>query len=150
MMKNLFEKGVTALQAHDYNDAVKYFTQGLEIDPQQIDPRHPYFLNMLGVTRAYQGDLARALELFTESIKIKSDCWSSYFFIAGIYIKLNKLQSSLLSINKAIELHPSYFLLYYFRSKVFERLNDLENCKKDVDKAYELLQLDKEIRNEKK
>ncbi|KAM4535433.1 hsc70-interacting protein [Fundulus diaphanus] len=90
-------------------------------------------INALG-----EGDLQKALDLFTEAIKLNPRLAILYAKRASVYIKMQKPNAAIRDCNRAISINPDSALPYKWRGKAHRLLGHWEEAAKDLATACKL------------
>ncbi|XP_005808871.1 hsc70-interacting protein [Xiphophorus maculatus] len=90
-------------------------------------------INALG-----EGDLQKALDLFTEAIKLSPRVAILYAKRASVYIKMQKPNAAIRDCNRAISINPDSAQPYKWRGKAHRLLGHWEEAAKDLAIACKL------------
>lgn len=90
-------------------------------------------INALG-----EGDLQKALDLFTEAIKLNPRVAILYAKRASVYIKMQKPNAAIRDCNRAISINPDSAQPYKWRGKAHRLLGHWEEAAKDLAMACKL------------
>uniref|UniRef100_A0A3Q2UNN4 ST13 Hsp70 interacting protein n=1 Tax=Fundulus heteroclitus TaxID=8078 RepID=A0A3Q2UNN4_FUNHE len=90
-------------------------------------------INALG-----EGDLQKALDLFTEAIKLNPRLAILYAKRASVYIKMQKPNAAIRDCNRAISINPDSAQPYKWRGKAHRLLGHWEEAAKDLAIACKL------------
>ncbi|XP_047212915.1 hsc70-interacting protein-like isoform X1 [Girardinichthys multiradiatus] len=90
-------------------------------------------INALG-----EGDLQKALDLFTEAIKLNPRLAILYAKRASVYIKMQKPNAAIRDCNRAISINPDSAQPYKWRGKAHRLLGHWEEAAKDLATACKL------------
>jgi tetratricopeptide (TPR) repeat protein len=78
----LYEKGIEAGKANDYEKAIDFFGQALDKDPQNAD-----VLNMLAHAQRKTGKIGEALENYKKALAIRPDFAEAREYLGETYIQ---------------------------------------------------------------
>uniref|UniRef100_A0A3B3VTE9 ST13 Hsp70 interacting protein n=1 Tax=Poecilia latipinna TaxID=48699 RepID=A0A3B3VTE9_9TELE len=90
-------------------------------------------INALG-----EGDLQKALDLFTEAIKLNPRVAILYAKRASVFIKMQKPNAAIRDCNRAISINPDSAQPYKWRGKAHRLLGHWEDAAKDLATACKL------------
>ncbi|KAL8165873.1 UNVERIFIED_CONTAM: hypothetical protein K2H54_056070 [Gekko kuhli] len=82
-----------------------------------------------------KGDLQRALDLFTEAVKLNPQSSVMYVNRASIFVKLKKPTAAIRDCNKASEINPKSALPYKWRGKAYILLGQWNKAAEDFTRA---------------
>ncbi|XP_015275236.1 PREDICTED: putative protein FAM10A4 [Gekko japonicus] len=82
-----------------------------------------------------EGDLQRALELFTEAIKLNPQSSVMYINRASVFVKLKKPTAAIRDCNKASEINSKSALPYKWRGKAYILLGQWKKAAEDFTRA---------------
>ena len=88
-------------ELEDYETAIKFFSESLELHKTESD-----VYNELGIALFIVGDIAKAIEVFTEGIENISDDYKLLFNRGLGYLQLGELNNAYTDISSAWELNP--------------------------------------------
>ena len=131
--KILTHLGYLYARKNDYVKAMKYYDMAISLEPE--DP-HTYFMKGL----AYSGSekYGRAEKYLKKAISIKSDD-TYYFYLASVQEKQNKINGTIDSLKKAIEINPSNSRAYNYLGYLYADRNiNLDESIELVEKALKL------------
>ena len=129
------EKALSAAEAGDagmQERAAIDFEKALDLD-SSLTPAH----DELGQIYAARGDTSKALEHFSQSIKVKATP-NGYYQRGQLYEKLGEHEKALEDFNLAIAELTDAPYVYFARAVVREKLGDAEGSKTDRARALEL------------
>ncbi|XP_060104330.1 putative protein FAM10A4 [Heteronotia binoei] len=82
-----------------------------------------------------KGNLQRALELFTEAIKLNPQCSETFVNRASVFVKLKKPTAAIRDCNKASEINSKSALPYKWRGKAYFLLGQWKKAANDFTSA---------------
>lgn len=88
-------------ELEDYETAIKFFSESLELHKTESD-----VYNELGIALFIVGDIAKAIEVFTDGIENISDDYKLLFNRGLGYLQLGELNNAYTDISSAWELNP--------------------------------------------
>lgn len=110
--------------------------ENIEVTEEMMDQaneRKIEAINALG-----EGDLQKALDLFTEAIKLNPRVAILYAKRASVYIKMQKPNAAIRDCNRAISINPDSAQPYKWRGKAHRLLGHWEEAAKDLAMACKL------------
>ena len=115
----------------DRSEMIKAFTVADDnfLSNQKINEGNRFYIN---------NNLDKALESFTEAIKLNPNSALAYCNRSVIYFDREDYEKALSDANKAVELDPTYALSYYNRGITNQNLQNYEQAVEDYNKAIEL------------
>jgi len=133
-----FERGLAYAQSELHNAAIKYFSQGIVLDPSII---HLYYFR--GISYHKMNNFEQAISDLSKTIEL-DPTESSFYSIRGYIFKDMKESNKAISdLSKAIELDPTESSFYSMRGSIFKDIKNIEKAKEDISKALELNPKDK-------
>ncbi len=126
----LLEKGKLALYKNNYQAALPYFNETIELDSDNFEA---YYYR--GLTYLYLSELEKAIEDFTASIKYNPDFPDSYNNRGLAYNYLEKFHEALSDFTQAIKLDPQFAEAYMNRGSFYLYTEDFVNARKDFELA---------------
>ncbi|MCQ2817182.1 MAG: tetratricopeptide repeat protein [archaeon] len=84
------------------------------------------------------GNFASAVDEYTKSIKLKPNCFKTYFYRAFSFDKMNLFEEAINDYTFAIQLNSTSPFSFYNRGIVYDKLNDYKNSIEDFSKAISL------------
>ncbi|MEA5549489.1 tetratricopeptide repeat protein [Anabaena cylindrica UHCC 0172] len=125
--------GNECLEKEDYQDAFGYYTQVLQLRPNNEDA---YFYR--GKARYYLGDKQGAIEDLTQAIKIDPNFASAYFNRGVARSKLGDKQGAIDNYTQAIKIDPNYANAYHNRGVARDDLGDQPGALDDYTHAIQI------------
>ncbi|XP_016287058.1 putative protein FAM10A4 [Monodelphis domestica] len=101
-----------------------------EVTDEMIDQSNEY--KVKGLDALHNGEFQKALELFTEAIKLNPWLAILYTLRASIFIELQKPNAAIRDCTKAIELNPHTSEPYKWRGKAHRLLGHWEDAARDL------------------
>jgi tetratricopeptide (TPR) repeat protein len=129
----LYEKGMSSIADYERVEALKYFNEALEIDPDYwivYRDRSQIYLKMARYDDAIS-DLTRAIELNPTSSK-------SYYYRGNVYFELEEYEKAIEDYSAAISIVPEYGLYYNARGDAYKKIGNIEKAREDFHKGCEL------------
>jgi len=120
--------GLMAQESDQLDQAITYWQQGLQANPQAPNLRWH-----LADALMLQGRLEGTVELLETECTLTPKAARNYFLLGQVHLKQNAYEQARTCYEKALELQPDYFNAYYGLGKVHTRL-------KQPDKARECMQ----------
>ena len=114
----------------EYDDALRYFNEALEINPKL---KTAY--NGRGLVKHELGQYEKAIADFRQAIRIDSDYGHYYYNRARAFHELERYEDALSDLDIAIELNPDDAAYYFNRSVAKWFLWDWENATIDMETA---------------
>jgi tetratricopeptide (TPR) repeat protein len=129
----LYEKGNNSLEKGNLVEAIKYFTDFIEIFPENPDS---YFKR--GLAKSILNDYKGAMQDYNLAIKINPQDDLYYSNRGGIKLKLEDNRGAILDYNKAIEINPNLFFAYTGRGNAKRNLKNFQGALEDYDNAINI------------
>ena len=162
----LFEMGQFNHEIGEYEDAIEYYDQSLELSPNQthvlhfkalalnelqkykqalkiidkaieIDPNDYSLLNTKGLIYKQKKNINKAIKYLNEANKIKEN-EMSWQFKGDIYYEQEKYKKALKCYDKSIEINPEEISSYINKAKVYMEMDDLKNAEKMLNEAEKI------------
>ena len=132
-LQELLDNGDKNLKDGKYDDAIKNFTDAIEMDDQLIEPYN-------GRATAYfaKGDFDKAIADFDKTIQLDPKYAEGYSNRGQCYAEKNINDKAMADFNKAIELDPNYSQAYVNRGALYYNTGDKEKAIADLKKAVEI------------
>lgn len=128
-----YNKGVNEMGTGNYEEAIKYYTTSIELDPN-------YWRSWYnrGVSKMQLDNHNGAINDFNHAIEVNPTFWGSWYSKG-----LSKLQSgdfigAFKDFDNAIELNPDYWGSFYNRATVKRELRDFEGAINDLNHALKM------------
>jgi tetratricopeptide (TPR) repeat protein len=128
-----FNLGIIAFDNKKYNDAIKFFTKSIELDPY----KPATYLNR-GVVYLTLNNLKAALKDFDKAIEINPLYTEAYVNRGSAYILLEDYDNAILSFNEAIKLNPNDAVAYFMRAQVYQHIGEIKLAENDFNMACQL------------
>jgi len=113
-----------------------------------IDTLADYYFN-LGYEHQYNREYDKAIETFSEAIKLDSKNFMNYRQRSSVYKLKGEYDVAIKDITKSIELEPYPFTAYIDRGEIYLEKGDYDNAVKDFEKALEINPTHVEVLNKK-
>jgi tetratricopeptide (TPR) repeat protein len=131
--KLLSHIGYLYFSKNDFKNAIKYFDSAIAIDPNDSQS---HFLK--GITYSHERKFPKAEDAFQKAIKIKEDDLYLYY-LAGVQEKQNKINETIRSLKRAIEINPENSRAYNYLGYLYaDRNMNLEESVRLVQRALEM------------
>ena len=114
----------------DYQGAIAYYTQVLQLKPNNEDA---YFYR--GLARNVLGDKQGAIEDYTQAIKIDPNYFKAYLIRGNARYELGDKQGAIDDYTQAIKINPNYVQAYFNRGLVRSKLGDKQGAIQDFQTA---------------
>ena len=125
--------GYECLQKEDYQNAIAYYTQVLQLKPNNEDA---YFRR--GFVRSKLGDKQGAIEDYTQAIKINPNCVDAYYYRAFARSELGDKQGAIDDYTQAIKIDHNFAIAYYHRAFARSELGDKQGAINDYTQAIKI------------
>ncbi len=102
-IKELFSRGFEAIKAQKYDEAIKYFEDVLEINPDNSEAH-----NNLGVAYAGLGRYSEAVEAYKQVIHIKPDYAEAHYSLGQTYSRLKRYAEAAEAFKQVIRINPNF------------------------------------------
>jgi len=99
----LYKKGLEAMAAGNYDEAISYFDQILEIDPNYVE-----VLNNKGASLGHLGEIEEGIAYFDKTLEIDPNneiAWNNKGTLLG---QLGNMGEAISHYKKALEINPDY------------------------------------------
>ncbi len=128
--------GVCYRQIARYDDARKYLTAGIK-----VDPRDPMCLYNLGYMENKQGNLQEAELLLNQALQADPNYGDALYELATVKMAERKYREAIPLLRRSTQLASKPALAYYKLSIAERRLNQVEAAEKDL-KIFQTLSKD--------
>ncbi len=135
-VKELMDKGSKAINAGNYDEAISYADQAI-----QIDSNHAEAYNLRGVARYNKNDKdlsKKAIEDFDRAITLKPDFPVAYTNRGNAKVDLGLYDSDINDQNMALRLSPNYAKAYAGRGVAYHWKEEYDRAIADFSRALEL------------
>jgi tetratricopeptide (TPR) repeat protein len=129
----LFEKGIEAGENGDFELAIEYFSQFIELKPDDA-----YAYNNRGLSYANQKNYSEAIKDYDKAIELDPDDALAYNNRGVCYYNQKKYSEAIKDYDKAIELKPDDAYAYNNRGLYYANQKNYSEAIKNYDKAIEL------------
>lgn len=165
--REAFIKGLKAYEQQDYDKAILYFTQALELDTRhaqaycrrgmaylhngncekalrdctkslEIDPNNAYVYYVRGGVRSVKDDYDHAIEDFTKAIELDSHDPAPFSSRGHAYYNKNDYPKALEDFDKALAINPKYTRALLGRGLVYATLDKYAQALQDFDQAIDI------------
>nr|WP_245812655.1 tetratricopeptide repeat protein [Belliella buryatensis] len=130
--QELFDQGVTQLEASEYNKAIGYFDRVIEKNESNTSAH-----NAKGVAYFQQGKFDEAIVAFTTSIRLDSSSYKPFFNRGNAYLEKKAYKEAIRDYNFANGLDPQQLDIYYNRGLALLALEEYEDAIMDFDIALQ-------------
>uniref|UniRef100_A0A8C1R2B2 ST13 Hsp70 interacting protein n=1 Tax=Cyprinus carpio TaxID=7962 RepID=A0A8C1R2B2_CYPCA len=110
--------------------------ENLEVTDEMMDQANEKKVEAIGVLG--DGDLQKALELFTEAIKLNPKLAILYAKRASVFVKMQKPNAAIRDCDRAISINPDSAQPYKWRGKAHRLLGHWEEAARDLVMACKL------------
>lgn len=128
-----FERGLINNELRNYEEAIKDFTELLNLEPNNV-----YALNGRGNAKVGLGRYQEAIEDYNESVRIDPKYIGTYSNRGYANSMLGKLDEAMKDYNEALRLDPRTAQAYCNRGLTRANLGQYEEAIKDYDEAIRL------------
>ncbi|QJB45435.1 tetratricopeptide repeat protein [Dolichospermum flos-aquae] len=125
--------GYECLKKEDYQDAFGYYTQVLQLKPNNEDA---YFNR--GIVRSALGDKQGAIDDYTQAINIDPNYVNAYLNRGLAHYYLGDNQGAIDDYTQAINIDPNYFKAYLNRGVIRDDLGDKQGAIEDYTQAINI------------
>ena len=129
-----YQKGLQYLDIEEYDQAIKQFTEALNLDPEH---KLSYFKR--GYAYNESGRYEMALKDYSSVIRLDPNEPNAYQNKGWAYMQLDQYSKAIFAFDKAISLNLTYALAYFNRGKAYDHLGKYEKGDPDFKKACLLL-----------
>jgi len=130
---SLFIQGFNADKEKKYDDAIKYYTEGIELNPD-----NSYAYNNRGIVYRKLEKYDLAIADYSKAIGLNSKYGDAYYNRGCTYSKLKNYEKAIADYSKAIDLNPNHSGAYNNRGYAYYKINEYDKAMKDLDKDIEL------------
>jgi|GEM_PF-1226048 len=131
----LFKKGVEAQNLKLYQDALSWYEQSLEKDPNNAQAH-----NNMGIILSMMGAHEAAIQHFKEAKNINPELPQVYNNLGNAQESLGQLSDAIKTYEMAIGVQPNYTDGYYNLARIYTNMREFEKAEATLDK---LLKIDK-------
>ncbi|KAI1884544.1 hypothetical protein AGOR_G00227470 [Albula goreensis] len=110
--------------------------ENLEVSDEMMDQANEKKMEAIGALG--EGELQKALDLFTEAIKLNPRLAILYAKRASVFIRMQKPNAAVRDCNRAIDINPDSAQPYKWRGKAHKLLGHWEEAAKDLATACKL------------
>ena len=128
-----FSLGLTYHQRGMYKEAIEYYGQSIQIDPQDADA-----FNIRGISKVELGNHKDAIQDFDKAIEINPQNADAFNIRGFAKAELGNHKDAIKDYDKAIEINPQYAEAYHNRGIAKAELGNHKDAIKDFDKAIEI------------
>jgi tetratricopeptide (TPR) repeat protein len=125
-------QGETFTQQRDFADAVRCFTEAIDLDPQ-----NPLYYKLRGTAYYHWGEYDKAVADQTEAIRLDPDNGAYYTNRGSAYEGLDENIKAMADYDKSLELGETV-ARYYNRGLLHKKLEHFPKAVVDLEKALEL------------
>jgi len=131
----LFFQGNQALEKGLLEDAIRWYTEAVELMPDFATAYHER-----GLAHKKLGEYDKACDDFTAAIKLKSGYSAAYTARAAVWIEMLEYDRAVEDASEAIRLAPDDSAAYNIRANAYQHLGDVDQSFDDFEKAGEVKQ----------
>ncbi|MBD2566568.1 tetratricopeptide repeat protein [Anabaena lutea] len=117
----------------DYRGAVNYYSQVLQLQPNNVDA-----YNQRGRAMYYLGDTQGGIEDFNQAIRINPNYAHSYYRRGVVRSELGDKQSAIEDYTQAIKIDPNFAYAYYVRGIAHSKLGDRQSAIEDYTQTIKI------------
>ncbi len=128
-----YELGAALGQQGKHDEAEKYFSMTLKIDPNFVEA----YYNR-GIVYYYKGEHDRAIDDFNQAIKLNPNLADAYNNRGAAYGGKGEHDRAIDDFNQAIKLNPNYAKAYYNRGTVYGGKGEHDRAVDDYNHALKL------------
>lgn len=147
--KEFFNKGYMLSDSGNYGEAIKAFSRGIEISPEDSSA----YYNR-GLAYAKTGKYEKAIKDFNKAIELNPSNTMAYTNRGVVYLNMKKYEEADEDFNMAIRLDPRHYWAYYNKACLYSLKDELaESCRwleKAIEEGYdnwEHIKKDRDINN---
>lgn len=119
--------GESLAKRGNYLGAISYYNDALKIDSS-----NPITYEYKGYSYYRLGEIDKAKESLLKSIKLNDNFWRSHFNLALIYWKLNEIDSTILEMQKVVDIDSDY-IKYFYTDPQFKQIIEHEKFKSNFE-----------------
>ncbi len=131
--KDWYKKGYDAYYAKEYENAIIYFNNAIQLNPDYADA----FVSR-GSAKSNLNDYTGAIEDYNKAIQLNPDDADAYYNRGIAKRKLQDYTGAIADYNKAIQLKPDYADAYNNRGTAKYNIQDYNGAIEDYNKAIQL------------
>lgn len=130
---SIFNIGIDAYNQGNYLEAIKYFTDVINNDPNNAEA-YNYRGKAYGNLKNYE----QAINDFTKAIELAPNVADYYYNRGKTYVFLENYEQAINNYTKAIELKPDFAEAYSERGFAYACIGEFEKAIRDANNAIEL------------
>ena len=130
----LYEKGLTELQAGDFDKAVKNFNKSIQKNDKFIDA---YFKRALSYT--YLKKYEEAINDYSTVIELSPNDEVSFFNRSRIFTVMKDYEKALSDVNSAINIDKEFIEVYYQKASIMLKMRNLDGAISTYTNLIEIL-----------
>ena len=130
----LYEKGLTELQAGDFDKAVKNFNKSIQKNDNFVDA---YFKRALSYT--YLKKYEEAINDYSTVIELSPNDEVSFFNRSRIFTVMKDYEKALSDVNSAINIDKEFIEVYYQKASIMLKMRNLEGAISTYTNLIEIL-----------
>ena len=125
--------GQQALNSNKFAEAVGYFQQAVQKDPNNESTQ-------LGLAMAYlnTNQVAKSMSAVNTSIRLYPENAQAYYVLGMAYQRMNKINEALLSFNKSTKISPKFVMGYAMIASIYSQKGNFDNAIFYLKKAIEV------------
>ncbi|MGB3464406.1 MAG: tetratricopeptide repeat protein [Cyclobacteriaceae bacterium] len=131
-----FLRGNVALSEREYDDAIKFYSESIKIDPE-----YAIAYNNRGIANYEDDDLVAAISDYSKAIIIDNNFTDAYFNRANSLIELGRYDEAVDDLLMVMETYPDSSYVHFALGLSYDGKEDYEEALRAFDKS---LSLDKE------
>ena len=130
----LYEKGLTELQAGDFDKAVKNFNKSIQKNDNFVDA---YFKRALSYT--YLKKYEEAINDYSTVIELSPNDEVSFFNRSRIFTLMKDYEKALSDVNSAINIDKEFIEVYYQKASIMLKMRNLDGAISTYTNLIEIL-----------
>ena len=130
----LYEKGLTELQAGDFDKAVKNFNKSIQKNDNFVDA---YFKRALSYT--YLKKYEEAINDYSTVIELSPNDEVSFFNRSRIFTVMKDYEKALSDVNSAINIDKEFIEVYYQKASIMLKMRNLDGAISTYTNLIEIL-----------
>ena len=130
----LYEKGLTELQAGDFDKAVKNFNKSIQKNDKFVDA---YFKRALSYT--YLKKYEEAINDYSTVIELSPNDEVSFFNRSRIFTVMKDYEKALSDVNSAINIDKEFIEVYYQKASIMLKMRNLDGAISTYTNLIEIL-----------
>jgi tetratricopeptide (TPR) repeat protein len=129
--RSYYTIGQNAMKAENYEDAIKYFSKSVK-----IDPKFAFAWDNLGICNRKAGKYKDAIEAYNKSLELDPKGITALQNLPATYIYTEEYDKAVESYKKLMTVYPEDPEAYYGLGQVYSNIKDFEKALDYMCKAY--------------